>query len=126
MSALVIFAVNVKAVATFYEAVFGLSPAPDPGDSKKDLRLRNETDEILIHSVPSRIAITISLMSPPQLRDECAMKPVFDVASLTNSLAQVPLNGGVITDRTFTLNGVTRHDVADPEGNIVQIRSANL
>jgi predicted enzyme related to lactoylglutathione lyase len=125
MSALVIFAVNVKAVANFYEAVVGLSPAPDPGDSKKDLRLRNETDEILIHSIPSRIAKTIALVSPPELRDECAMKPVFDVASLSNSLAQVPLHGGVLTDRAFTVDGATRHDVADPEGNIVQIRSSN-
>jgi predicted enzyme related to lactoylglutathione lyase len=124
MSSLVIFAVNVKAVATFYEAVVGLSPAPNPGDSKKDLRLRNETDEILVHSIPSRIAKTVALLAPPKLRDECAMKPVFDVASLSNSLAQVPLNGGVLTNRTFTLDGVTRHDVADPEGNIVQIRSS--
>ena len=51
------------------------------------------------------------------------MKPVFEVESLPSALAQVPLLGGVVTDRTYTSDGVTRQDIIDPEGNVVQIRS---
>ena len=123
MSALVIFAVNVKNVANFYQSILGLLPSAEPGDSKRDIRLRSEQDEILIHSIPTQIADTISLTSPPVPRDEMAMKPVFEVGSLSNALAQVPLLAGVVTDRTFTSDGVTRHDIIDPEGNVIQIRS---
>jgi predicted enzyme related to lactoylglutathione lyase len=52
------------------------------------------------------------------------MKPIFDVQSLTESLEQVPLKGGVVTDMTFTLDGLTRRDVLDPEGNVIQLRSS--
>lgn len=119
-----IFAVGVKKVAAFYQAVLGVSPCPNPGDNKKDLRLCKEGQEILIHSIPNQIAKTISIQSPPIPREDSAMKPVFDVESLTESLAQVPIKGGVVTKMTFTLDGITRQDVLDPEGNVIQLRSA--
>jgi predicted enzyme related to lactoylglutathione lyase len=122
MGALVIFAVNVKAVANFYEAVVGLSPCPKPGDSKNDLRLGDDGVELLIHSIPPRIAKTIVIESPPVAREDTAMKPVFDVKSLSEALVQVSLRGGIVTERTFTIDGLTRHDVVDPEGNVVQLR----
>jgi len=126
MSALVIFAVNVKAVAKFYEAVLDYSPTPKPGDSKSDIRLGSEGEELLIHSIPARIAKTIVIDSPPEPREESAMKPVFDVDSISAALEQVSLLGGMVTERTFTLDGLTRHDIVDPEGNVVQLRSAGL
>jgi predicted enzyme related to lactoylglutathione lyase len=126
MGALVIFAVNVKALASFYEAVLGLSPAPKPGDTKKDIRLGGKGLEILIHSMPPRISKTIVIKSPPVPRDIAAMKPVFDVKSLSKAEEQVALRGGVVTKVTFTLNGLTRRDVVDPEGNVIQLRSASL
>jgi predicted enzyme related to lactoylglutathione lyase len=126
MSSLVIFAVNVKAVADFYEAVLGLPLLPKPGDSKRDLRLGNDREEILIHSIPPQISQTIVLESPPIPREESAMKPIFDVKELSTALEQVSLKGGVVTERTFTLDGLIRHDVVDPEGNIVQLRSSLL
>jgi len=126
MISLVIFAANVKALADFYEAVLGLSPCPKPGDSKKDLRLGNDGMELLIHSIPARISKTIILESPPAPREMSAMKPVFDVTLLAEALEQVPLRGGIVTERTFTLDGLTRRDVVDPEGNVVQLRSPLL
>ena len=126
MGALVIFAVNVKTLASFYEAVLGLSPAPQSGDTKKDIRLGGKGVELLIHSIPPRISKTIVIKSPPVPRDIAAMKPVFDVKSLPKAEEQVALRGGVVTKVTFTLNGVTRRDVVDPEGNVIQLRSASL
>jgi predicted enzyme related to lactoylglutathione lyase len=122
MNALVIFSVNVKAMADFYQAVLGFARDPRPGDSKKDVRLGKDGQELLIHSIPARIAKTIALESPPVAREDSAMKPVFDVDSLANALEQVTQRGGIVTERTFTLDGLTRHDIVDPEGNIVQLR----
>jgi hypothetical protein len=34
--------------------------------------------------------------------------------------------GGIVTGRSFTLDGLTRQDIADPEGNVVQLRSSRL
>jgi predicted enzyme related to lactoylglutathione lyase len=121
---LVIFAVDVNKVAAFYQAVLGVSPRPNPGDNKKDLRLCRANEEILIHSIPAHITKTIKVQTPPAPRDDSAMKPIFDVEALTESLAQVSGKGGVVTAMTFTLDGLTRHDVLDPEGNVIQLRSA--
>jgi alkyl hydroperoxide reductase subunit AhpC len=46
------------------------------------------------------------------------MKPMFDVESLSIALERVTLLGGIVTERTFTLDGLTRHDIVDPEGII--------
>jgi predicted enzyme related to lactoylglutathione lyase len=126
MGNLVIFAVNVKALASFYEAVLGVSPAPKPGDTKKDIRLGGKGIELLIHSIPPRISKTIVIKAPPVARDIAAMKPVFDVKSLSKAEEQVTLQGGVVTKTTFTLDGLTRRDVLDPEGNVIQLRSSRL
>jgi len=126
MSSLVIFALNVKILSDFYKDVLSLSPTPRPGDSKKDNRLGNDAEELLIHSIPNRIAKSIVIQSPPIPRDNSAMKPVFDVESLSIALERVTLLGGIVTERTFTLDGLTRHDIVDPEGNVVQLRSSVL
>jgi hypothetical protein len=126
MSSLVIFALNVKILANFYRDVLSISPTPRPGDSKKDVRLGKNGHELLIHSIPNRIAKSIVNQSPPVPRDNSAMKPVFDVESLSIALERVALSGGVITERTFTLDGLTRRDIVDPEGNVVQLRSSVL
>ena len=124
MSSLVIFALNVKTLANFYKDVLGISPTPRPGDSKKDIRLGINGEELLIHSIPDRIAKGIVIQSPPAPRDNSAMKPVFDVQSLSIAMERVTLLGGIVTERTFTLDGLTRQDIVDPEGNVVQLRSS--
>jgi hypothetical protein len=124
MTSLVIFAVNVKMLANFYGKVLGMDPIPRPGDSTKDIRLGNDGEELLIHSIPARIAKSVVIESPPVPREVAAMKPIFDVKSLASAVEHVSLLGGIITDRTFTLDGLTRRDIVDPEGNVVQLRSS--
>ena len=122
MSALVIFSVDVRRLGTFYERVLGLEPSVEESG---DIRLRGEQEELLIHSIPERVANDIELRVPPEPREECAVKPVFNVDSLEDSLDAVKVNGGGLTRRSFTLDGLTRHDVVDPDGNIIQLRSRN-
>jgi predicted enzyme related to lactoylglutathione lyase len=120
MGSLVIFSVDVRRLADFYQAVLGLTPTNDDSD---DIRLRNDREEVLVHSVSARVAKTITIHSPPKARDSSPIKPVFDVESLHAALEAVELNGGVATGRTLNLDGLTRHDVLDPDGNVIQLRS---
>jgi predicted enzyme related to lactoylglutathione lyase len=120
MGSLVIFSVDTHRLADFYEAVLGVAPTNDGSD---DIRLRNDREEVLVHSVPARVAMTISIQSPPEARDSSPIKPVFDVDSLQAALEAVELNGGVVTERTFSIDGLTRHDVLDTDGNVIQLRS---
>jgi predicted enzyme related to lactoylglutathione lyase len=64
----------------------------------------------------------VRLFTPPSPRDDAALKPVFEVRSLSSALQDVAANGGVVTNRTFRFDGVTRHDVLDPDGNVIQLR----
>ena len=119
MSALVIFTPEVRRLAIFYECVLEADPTTE---SSGDVRLLTAGDEVLIHSIPKKIAAGISISTPPVPRDNSALKPVFEVESLPETLQRVEANGGVVTNRTFRLDGVTRHDVLDPDGNVIQLR----
>jgi predicted enzyme related to lactoylglutathione lyase len=119
MGALVIFSVDVRRLVAFYEDILGATPTFEPSG---DVRLLSEREEVLIHAVPAQIAKTIDIQTPPKPREQSAIKPVFDVASLEAALAQVVERGGVATGRTFSIDGLTRHDVLDPDGNVIQLR----
>jgi predicted enzyme related to lactoylglutathione lyase len=120
MSSLVIFSPDVQRLATFYEVVLGARPM---GESSSDIRLVNDREEVLIHSMPRQVARDIAIDTPPAPRDAASIKPVFEVESLATALDGVRTTGGVVTDRTFRLDGLVRHDVLDPDGNVLQLRS---
>lgn len=114
-----IFSVDVPRLAAFYERVLDLRPSiEDAGD----VRLRNDREEILIHTVPKRIAEGIEIRTPPEPREKSAIKPAFTVDSIDDSLTAVAANGGVVTGRSFVIDGLSRHDVLDPDGNVIQLR----
>jgi predicted enzyme related to lactoylglutathione lyase len=119
MSSLVVFSKNVRRLAVFYETVLGAEPLDE---SSGDIRLKNEQDEVLIHSIPKNIAKGIEITSPPAPRENSPLKPVFDVVSLERALGSVEAAGGVVTGRGFSLDGLTRRDVLDPDGNVIQLR----
>lgn len=120
MGSLVVFSVDVARCAAFYEKVLGFRSKPE---ATGDIRLIGDGEEVLVHSIPEGIAKKIEISVPPSPREDTALKPVFNVASLDGALDQVRTTGGVVTDRTFTLEGLTRHDVLDPDGNVIQLRS---
>jgi hypothetical protein len=119
MGSLVVFSADVRRLAAFYEVVLTAKRLQEPSG---DIRLVNDRDEVLVHSIPEKIAPDIEINTPPAPRDSSPIKPVFDVASLEEAMDGVEATGGVVTDRTFSLNGLTRHDVLDPDGNVIQLR----
>jgi len=119
IAALIIFSVDVRRLAAFYQAVLDARPTYEPSG---DIRLFTDREEILIHSMPAPMARTIEIRTPPAPRDGSAIKPAVDVGSLDAALQAVRASGGVDTGRSFTIDGLTRHDVLDPDGNVIQLR----
>jgi predicted enzyme related to lactoylglutathione lyase len=120
MSSLVIFSPDVQRLATFYEVVLGARPLRE---ASGDIRVVSDRDEVLVHSIPRRAARDIEITNPPAPRENAPIKPIFEVDSLAVALDGVRATGGVVTDRTFRIEGLVRHDVFDPDGNVVQLRS---
>lgn len=120
MSSLVIFTGDVQGLAEFYESVIGLrATAGTSGDAK----LEGGQGEIYIHAVHEESADDLRVDSPPVPRDDVAIKPAFTVDSMRRALENVTRNGGVVTDRSFEFDGLTHHDVLDPDGNVLQLRA---
>ena len=117
-----IFSPDVPRLARFYEAVLAAEEV-DPSGS--DIRLRTRSDEVLIHSLPKKAAARMVRHVPPVPREDSPLKPVFTVESLPLALQHVEAHGGMVTSRTFQLDGLTRHDVVDPDGNVVQLRCSS-
>jgi hypothetical protein len=86
MSALVIFSVDVRRSASFYELVLDASATTE---SSGAIRLTTGSDEVLIHSIPKKVAAGISISTPPAPRENSALKPVFEVQSLSRTLQRV-------------------------------------
>ena len=119
MSSLVVFSQDVPRLAAFYEAVLDASSSHD---SWGGIRLLGESVEMLVHPVPLGAADIGEAPTPAEPREDCAIKPVFDLASFDGALVAVVANGGVDTGRSFGIEGFTLHDVVDPDGNVIQLR----
>jgi predicted enzyme related to lactoylglutathione lyase len=119
MNALVIFTSDVARLAQFYQRILTGEQMLEPSG---DIRVRSNHHEVLVHASHGRSATGEQTPSSASPRTDSPLKPVFEVASLAQALAEVQRAGGFVTDRTFRIDGSTRHDVVDPDGNVIQLR----
>jgi predicted enzyme related to lactoylglutathione lyase len=115
MSSLVIYTKNVRQMTAFYENVLDLDAEVD---AEENALLRGDGEEIFIHVAHESVGTTY-------IPEAAAFKPAFNVASLSSALIQVEDAGGSATKRTFEFGGVHHHDVLDPDGNVIQLRSTS-
>ena len=121
MSALDIFTPDVPRLARVYELVLDAEPTVEAsGMTSACVTTR---DEVLVHSIRGAVAGTGWQLSSSAPRANSPLKPVFEVASLSTALSPGRTGGGVLTERAFRVNGSTRHDVIDPDGNVIQLRA---
>jgi predicted enzyme related to lactoylglutathione lyase len=120
---LVVFAKNKKRVSAFYQQTLGLTLA-ETGASH-DL-LRGQGCEVVVHAIPRKYAVGISIGKPPEPREESPFKPTFVVASLDAVRRAAEATGGHLKpgSEAWHLRGHTVLDGWDPEGNIVQFKQA--
>ncbi len=118
---LVVFARNKKRVSAFYQRALGL--AVEDSDASHDL-LRGHGYEVVVHSIPRRIAAGITIAKPPEPREDTPFKPTFVVQDLEIVRAAAVATGGCLKplERAWRFRGCIVLDGWDPEGNIVQFK----
>lgn len=119
----VLFAKDLPRVARFYEGVVGLAAVATESDH---IVLELPHFQLVLHGIPQKIAASISITSPPQLREAVPVKLVFPVASLGAARAIAPALGGCVfpQSKEWEARGFRACDGYDPEGNVVQFREA--
>lgn len=120
---LVVFAKNKSRVSAFYQQTLSLEV--HESDTSHDL-LRGHGHEVVVHSIPRRIAAGIRIARPPEPRDGTPFKPSFVVASLAEVRRAAEATGGFLNPEAgaWHFRGHVVLDGWDPEGNIVQFKQA--
>jgi len=120
----VIFAIDLVRVSMFYQEVLGFEPQLTSQDYSL---LHIPGFQLIIHSIPSVIADTISITDPPGLRTDSALKLIFfvpDIGSVRQ--AAMRFGGGLdLPESEWKYLGHRVCDGYDPEGNVFQLRENN-
>jgi predicted enzyme related to lactoylglutathione lyase len=116
---LFLYAKNLQGLAEFYESVLGMSRAHASGD----LIVLNSPDiQIIVHAMPPAIAESVTITSPPQKRENSAMKFFFTVPSIAAVESIAVTLGGEVFPEQWEGPGFNVRNACDPEGNVFQVR----
>jgi hypothetical protein len=120
---LVVFAKNKKRVSAYYQQTLSLEVVES--ESSHDL-LRDQSYEVVVHSIPRKYAAGITITKPPVPREETPFKPTFVVISLAQVRTATEATGGYLKPDSgaWHFRGHVVLDGWDPEGNIVQFKQA--
>lgn len=121
LQSLVVYAKHKARLSAFYRRTLGLEPLEEA--PTHDL-LAGPGLEVVVHAIPPRIAKTLKITRPPQVREDGAVKPVFTVPDLAAVRAAAKATGGHLAgdEAAWTWRGALVLDGWDPEGNVVQFR----
>ncbi len=118
---LFVYACDAGRVARFYEAVAGMHRLHE---SAELIVLQSADIQLLVHRIPEHIAREIVVTSPPQRREDTALKFFFTVASIEGSRATAASLGGQVFDEQWRGPGFVACNAMDPEGNVFQLRES--
>lgn len=119
----VVFCKDVVHVARFYENVLSMSvQQAEPGL----IVLESEILQLVLHDIPPAIADTITITTPPQIREDTALKLFFPVPSLVRAREVAANFGGGVQPpaQEWSAADFRACDGFDPEGNVVQFRES--
>ncbi|HHQ4471961.1 VOC family protein [Aeromonas sp. S41-2] len=96
------------------------------------MEIRSQSDELivqenadiqlLLHAIPAPYAEQVVITTPPQLREQGAIKLFFTVPSLAWVEAKAADLGGGLLPQQWSGPGFVVRNAFDPEGNILQLR----
>src|SRR5262245_16554784 len=90
---LFIYAIDSDRIAAFYQAVAGMSRL----HQTPELILLESADiQLVVHTIPAHIAAGITITTPPQKREDTALKFFFTVPSLAIARATASKLGGEV------------------------------
>ena len=118
---LFIYAKDLSRLADFYESLLGMSRVHSAPDL---VVLRSPDIQLTLHAIPATIAASISISSPPEKREDAALKFFFTVPSITEAVAKAPALGGEVLPEQWQGPWFCVCNAVDPEGNIFQVRES--
>jgi predicted enzyme related to lactoylglutathione lyase len=117
----VLYATDLGRLVDFYSSVAGIEPQVI---EKGYAILASGPSQFVIVRIPKRIADTIDVTTPPEVREDTPLKLVFGVENITHARDRVAELGGAMNavEHEWQFNGAKVCDGHDPEGNIFQLR----
>ena len=117
----IVYAKDIQRLARFYAAVADLEIVHEVEDH---VVLESETYELVVVAIPAAIASRIVITTPPERRENTALKLSFAVAGLTEAREAVKTAGGELNPpaKEWSFQGWRVCDGCDPEGNMIQLR----
>ncbi|QUY44273.1 hypothetical protein HRE53_21740 [Acaryochloris sp. 'Moss Beach'] len=116
---LFVYAKYLKCLANFYETVLKISAVHQ---SDEYVVLQSSDIQLIIHAIPQHIAKGITISSPPEPREQTALKFFFTVSSLSDARQAAAELGGEVFTEQWSSPAFHVCNACDPEGNIFQVR----
>jgi len=116
-----LFAKRLGVVAEFYQIVFGARISH--GDANHAV-LDFEGFNLMIHQLPAHLAVAVAVKSPPERREQSAIRLDYPVADLERSRGDARRLGGTIdeTPPPWAANETMFFLGHDPEGNVFGVK----
>jgi predicted enzyme related to lactoylglutathione lyase len=119
-----LFAKRLGVVAEFYQAVFGARIShSDASHAVLDFDGFN----LMIHQLPAHLAVAVAVKSPPERREQTAIRLDYPVEDLARSRSEAARLGGVIDESPppWAANDTKFFLGHDPEGNVFGVKMAD-
>lgn len=113
------YAIHTDRVSEFYEQI--LNARVLHADDQHRV-LQSQDVQIIIHAIPGPYRDAIVIQTPPEPREEQAIKPFFTVGNLEAAELAVVRLGGRLHGPVWPGPGMRVRNVCDPEGNIIHLR----
>lgn len=114
-----IYAKDLARLSDFYQSVLVMRLLVADGEHHV---IESADFQLMIHAIPPHIASTFEIATPPDLREEQAIKLFFTVADLSAAEGTARLLGGGVFEKSIQGPGFVARNGHDPEGNIFQLR----
>lgn len=115
----VLYVKDIERVAQFYAQVLGLQEQNRlPGW----VALASAAFQLELHAIPADIAERIHISTPPQRRENAALKFFVTVPSLADAGAIADSLGGALLQDAWAGPGFRACNAMDCEGNVFQLR----
>lgn len=119
---LFIYAKDLERLADFYASILGMTRLHA---SSELAVLQSPELQLIVHAIPAEIASTIVITSPPQRREDSALKFFFTVPSIADARAHASRLGGEVYHDQWDGPGFRACNAIDPEGNVFQLRESS-
>ncbi|MGY3263938.1 VOC family protein [Lysobacter sp. HA35] len=118
---LFVYAKDLERVASFYERLLGMTRL----HARDEIVVLDTPDlQLLVHRIPDEYAVDIVITSPPERREDSALKFFFTIASLEAAAGTATDLGGALFDERWKGPGFIACNAMNPEGNVFQLREA--